>query len=238
MTLAAEVQQLATTDYVVLYEVWLGDIAPDLAGDNRYLRFTNQTNGLGQPIVWGGKTFTPYPIEAEGFDLTARGSPPRPKLRAANIDGVLSELCLAYQDLIQAKITRIRTFSRFLDAINFTGGNPNADPGEHYPLETYYIERRSDETNLFIEWELRWPFDLSGQKIPARAIVENICPWQYKSTECGWVPVVGKYFNNLDQPCAVDADDCSQQLSGCQRRFGAKSVLPYGGFPAVGVVRR
>ncbi|MDO9103380.1 MAG: phage minor tail protein L [Methylovulum sp.] len=236
--ITAEIQRLATSEFVSLYTLDLSGIAPDLPVGEQLLRFTPMVNELGQPIVWQGHVFTPYPIESEGFDVTAQGSPPRPKLRAANLDGVLSDLCLAYNDLVLAKLTRIKTFARFLDAVNFVDGNPEADADQHYPLEVFSIERKTEENDIFIEWELRWPYDLQGVLLPGRPIAQNLCPTLYKSPDCGWVPVEGHYFNQNDQPCSLVDDDCSQALTGCRLRFGAKNSLPFGGFPGAGMVRQ
>jgi len=233
-----EIQQLDASARIELFELYMGDIAPELSGDDRYLRFTAQTNELGEAVTWNGKAYSPYPIFADGFEINAQGSPPRPKLRAANIGGALSSLCLGYNDLVLAKLTLIKTFARFLDAVNFSAGNPDADPAQHFPLEKFLIERKTEENDIFIEWELRWPYDLQGVTIPARPIIQNLCPTLYKSADCGWVPVAGKYFNAADAATDAAGDTCSQALTGCKPRFGAKSVLPFGGFPGAGMVRR
>lgn len=238
MTISAEIQKLETSELVTLFELDLSDIAPELTGDDRYLRFTSMVNEKGESVVWQGKTYTPYPIDAQGFDLNAQGSPPRPTLRAANINGALSDLCLVYNDLVLAKITRLRTFGRYLDAVNFTDGNADADPDQHYPADVYRIERKTEENDIIIEWELRWPFDLQGVLLPSRVIAENLCAWKYKSAECSWSPVPGKYFDLTDTATSAGNDDCSKKLTACQLRFGAKAVIPYGGFPGAGMVRR
>lgn len=235
--IAQEIQKLSTTAVIELYELYLGDIAPSLPTEEQTLRFTAQVNELGNNLVWNGNTYTRYPIQATGFELNAQGQPPRPKLRAANIQNALTDFCLAYNDLVLAKLTRIKTFARFLDAVNFASGNADANPEQHFPLDVYFVERKTEENNVFIEWELRWAFDLQGVIIPGRPIVQNICPWLYKSSECSWVPVEGSYYDVTDTATTAGNDRCSQRLTGCQLRFGAKEVLPFGGFPAAGLTR-
>ena len=156
----AEIQKLETSALLSLYVVDLSSIAPELPEEEQILRFCPMTNELGESVVWQGNTYTPYPCEGEGFGVSTQGSPPRPLFRAMNINGVLTDLCLAYQDLVQAKITRMRTFARFLDAVNFADGNPDADPENHYPDDVFRIERKTDENDIYIEWELRWPFEI------------------------------------------------------------------------------
>ena len=148
----------------------------------------------------------------------------------------MTDLCLTHEDLVGATLTRQRTKARFLDAVNFANGNANADPNNHYPDDIYFIERKSSETAVFIEWELRWCFDLTSVVI-GRVITQNTCSWIYKSADCGWIPVSGKYFDATDTACTAQQDNCSHGLKACQLRFGAKSILPYGGFPGAGMVR-
>ena len=234
----AEIQKLETSALIELYALDLSTIAPSLPVDQQIVRFCPMTNELEQPIVWAGNAYTPYPIHAEGFGISTQGAPPRPVLRAANINGGLTRLCQAYQDLCQAKLYRYRTFARFLDAVNFADGNPEADPNQHYPVDMFRVERKTVENDSIIEWELRWPFDLQGVLLPGRFIAQNTCPTLYKSADCGWVLVEGRYFNVNDQACSAGSDDCSRRLKACELRFGAKAILPYGGFPGAGMVRQ
>lgn len=238
MTIRMEAQRMNPTALVELYELDLSLIAPALPEDQKIVRFAPTTNELGQPLVWQGSVYTPYPIEASGFEINAQGSPPRPTVKAANLGGVLTELCLAYQDLVQAKLSRRRTFARFLDGVNFAAGNDEADPTQELPRDVFLVERKSEENSVYIEWELRWPFDLQGVMLPGRVIAEGICTWQYTSAECGWVPQAGHYYDVTDAPCAAGQDECSKSLQGCRLRFGSGAVLPYGGFPGAGMVRQ
>ena len=84
------------------------------------------TNVLRAPVVWQGKTYSPWPVEASGFEWSGRGQLPTPHLKVANIAGTATALALAYDDLVGAKVTRRRTMARYLDAVNFPGG-VNAD---------------------------------------------------------------------------------------------------------------
>lgn len=238
MTFAAEIQALETSALVHLYTVDLSVIAPDLPEEEQFLRFCPMVNELGTAVVWQGNTYQPYPCESEGFSVTSQGSPPRPLFRALNLSGILTDLCQAYQDLVQAKVTRHRTFARYLDAVNFADGNPDADPDSHYPIDVFRIERKTAENEVFIEWELRWPWDLQGVILPGRPIIQNVCTWDYKSPECSWVPEVGSYFDINDEACAEADDECSHKLNGCKKRFGAKATIPYGGWPGAGMIRR
>jgi lambda family phage minor tail protein L len=158
-------------------------------------------------------------------------------MRVANITGVVGALCLAYQDLIGAKVTRKRTLLKYLDAENFVSGqNPTADPNVGFPDEVYFVNRKVAENNIYLEFELASAWDVAGVKLPRRQVIQNLCPWKYRGTECGYTggPKANIYDQSTSDP---DEDQCGKRLSSCKIRFGANSNLPFGGFPGVGMVR-
>ena len=113
-TIAAEIQSLSPT---AIIEMFVLD-ATSMPGGVVH-RFHAGTNKLTQPLVWQGVTYSPLPIEAEGFDLSGKGVLPRPKIRVANVNGMFSAEVMAFDDLVGCKVTRKRTFARYLDAANF-----------------------------------------------------------------------------------------------------------------------
>ena len=107
-------------------------------------------------IVWAGNTYQAFPVEAEGFEYNGSGQLPRPKIRVSNIMGTITAIMLT-TPLEGAKVTRIRTMARYLDAVNFPGGvNPlgTPDPTASFPAEIFYIDRKSAETRDVVEFEL------------------------------------------------------------------------------------
>ncbi len=195
------------------------------------------TNSLQQRLTWQGKTYDAFPIQVEGFEFNGNGQIPRPKLKVANVTGAITAIVLIYQDLVGAKITRKRTLAKYLDAVNFPGGvNPTADPTAEFADDIYYIDRKSRETRDVIEFELAASFDLEGVNLPRRQIVQNVCPWRYRSSECGYTGA--SYFDANDQSVPISTQDiCGKRLSSCQARFGQNAELPFGGFPAAGLFR-
>jgi lambda family phage minor tail protein L len=187
-------------------------------------------------VTWKGQQYAPWPITAEGFEVSGAGKQPTPALRVGNVDGSISALCIALGDLVGAQITRRRTLTKYLDAINFPDGNPSADPDEEFPPETWLIERKSHEDSEFVEFELSSPLDFDGEQLPRRQIIPNLCVSQYRGSECGYVGGPCADVNDVptDDP---SKDRCSQSLRGCKLRFGANNPLPYGGFPAAGLIR-
>jgi lambda family phage minor tail protein L len=55
-----------------------------------------------------------------------------PSLMVGNVTGFISALCLGFEDPVGAKLTRRRTLRRYLDAVNFPGGDAEADPDEEF----------------------------------------------------------------------------------------------------------
>ena len=194
------------------------------------------------PIVYQGITYLPYPIQVTGFELTSQGAQPRPKLSISNIGGFVGGLVISGKGLLGAKLTRIRTFHRFLD------NGINADPDAHWPPQTFFVDRKSKHDKMSIEWELATPLDSKHLKIPARMALRSVCDLKYRAfnpqvgqfnytnTTCpypGGAPS-DQYFDTQDlAQTDPSKDGCSHKLSGCKLRYGQKATLPFGGFPGL-----
>ena len=148
-------------------------------------------------IRYQGQTYLPLPIEASGFEYKGDGSLPRPTIRIANLRSEITGLLLSINqvtpgnDLNGAKVTRIRTLSRFLDSDNWENnvnpyGNPDDSANAQLPQEVYYIDRKVIENRDFVEFELSSALDLTNIKTPRRLAMQNLCQWEYKSKECGY----------------------------------------------------
>ncbi len=180
MTIQAEIQKLQPSAYVEMFEVDLTAL-----GDTVY-RFHAGTNALTQPVTWQGQVYQPWPAQATGFDYNVSGQIPRPKLTLANTSGTITALVLLLNDCVGGKVTRKRTLAKFLDAVNFADGNPSADPDAHLPDEVFFIDRKASETKDAVDFELTAAFDVTGVQLPRRQIIQNLCPWKYRSAECGY----------------------------------------------------
>lgn len=230
MSIASDIQKLNPGTLVELF------ILDATAIGGEVFHFHAGTNELLSNVVWQGVEYQRYPVEAEGFELKANGTSPRPKIRAANVGGTLGVAVRTNDDLIGAKIIRKRTFARYLDAVNFSGGNPHADPLVEMRDEIYYVDRKVTENRVMIEWELVSALDLAGVKLPRRQIIANVCPWQYRGQYCNYTG--GPVATATDQPTSDPAKDvCGKRLASCKLRFGANGILRYGGFPAAGLIR-
>lgn len=177
-------------------------------------------------IVWQGENYYCWPYSLEGIEMDGTGSAPTPSLAVANVDASISALCLAMQDLLQAKVTIHITFQHYLD------GEPDADPTQEFK-QIWYIDAKTSEDNVVVQWTLSNPADVNGKLIPARQI-HSICYWmlqgRYRGADCGYTGT--SYFdidgNPTDDPAK---DQCSGLTStGCKVRFGQDNPLPFGGF--------
>lgn len=209
----------------------------ELVLPDQTIRFHAGTNENRGSVIWQGNTYTPWPIQAQEFATPSQGSPARPKLQVGNFGGTISALCRQYDDLLWAKLKRRRTLVKYLDGVNFAGGNPTASPAEEYPVETWFITRKASESPAAIEFDLGSPLDLQGVKLPRRQVVAGTCLWAYRSGECGYAGgPVADYANNPTSDPAKD--QCSRTLRGCKKRFGENGELPFGGFPGIALVPR
>jgi len=229
--ITADAQQLEPGGRVTLYELDASSFGADQLFFHQHLQ-----SGV---IWWQGQEYGAWPIKAEGFARTG-DQPPTPKLSVSNIDGRISALCLAFDDLVGARVIRRQTLVKYLDAANFPDGNPTADPDEHFQDEVWFIERKTSEDEETVEFELTTAIDLNGEQLPGRQIIAGVCGWLirggYRGPYCGYTgpPVADANDIPTDDPAR---DQCSGLVRGCKLRFGADKELPYGGFPAAGLLR-
>lgn len=224
-----DIQKLTPGQYVELYEMDL----TNLGGDTYYFHGYTQVG----PIYWQGMEYTPWPIKVEGMGMTGEGQQNSPTLSVGNVSGLLTALCRIYDDLVDAKIVRHRTMGRFLDAVNFPGGNPEADPQEHFADDTYTIDQKQSADDELMVFALKSPLIASDRKLPGRQIVANCCQWLtiggYRGVYCGYTG--SNYATDKDVVTDdPEQDMCSGTLTGCKLRFGANNPLRYGSYPSAG----
>ena len=226
-----ELLKLSPSTLVVLYELDLTEI-----GDTKYF-FYEGTTESNENIVWQGNAYSALPIEATGFDVSSEGVQATPTVTISNVFGTMSTLAREFNDLLGAKVVRRRTMLKYLDAVNFESGNVEADPTVGYEDDVFFVNRKSSETHLSVEFELSSPWDVENILLPKRQIIKNLCSWTYRDPlTCGYSG--DAIADEFDAPTNLpSADRCSKTLhGGCKLRFPI-GELPYGGFPAAGLVR-
>jgi len=118
----SDINKLEPGDLIDLFEL---DMSTGTAPSTEPIfRWHSGINENYQEIVWQGNRYSSFPIEADGFEFSGKGSIPRPTLTVANITTLLSGVLSSYDDLVGSKVTRKRTFAKYLDAYCYTGGYP------------------------------------------------------------------------------------------------------------------
>lgn len=229
--ITSDIQSLAPGSVVDLFELDMTAIGGTV------LYFHAGKNNLLSDIVWGGVAYAAFPIVADGFEASGTGRMPRPTVRVANVTGLISAMLRDFDDLVGCRVTRRRTLAKYLDAVNFPGGtNPSADSTQEFPPEVWFIDRKSVETKMMVEFELAASWDVQGVLLPRRQAIANTCGWRYRSADCGYAG--GPVADNNDSPTGdISKDVCGKRLTSCKLRFGEFAVLPFGAFPAVGLIR-
>lgn len=230
-----EAQKLSPSGLVELFHL---DTTKFDGGGHDY--FHAGTNELSTSVTWQGIVYEPWPITASGFAKSGQGAIPRPRLSTSNYMGIFSAYVREFKDLRGAKVERILTHVKHLDAVNFEGGNAEADPTMEYPREIWYVNRKTKQTNMILEFELATNFDLQGTRIPRGQIFRGPCRWLaiggYRGPFCSYAGT--NYFDVMDNPVGTLAEDrCAGRVISCEIRFGVGSELPYGSFPGAGLAK-
>ena len=179
----SDIQKVNPSAIIELFTLTLDNA---LHGATTVYRFHAGTNlDANGKIVWDGNEYLRFPVQATGFAYQ-RGQLPRPTLTISNMGSPsISAILLtvnqttAGNDLTGAKVIRIRTMARFLDAANFSGAtNPfgTPDPTAEFPQEIYYIDRKKAENREIVSWELAAVFDLAGIRSPKRQCTRSLFP--------------------------------------------------------------
>ena len=163
-------------------------------------------NGVGTfndaELIFANNQYKRMSIEASGFEFNGKQLP-RPTLKVSNVFGDITTILLTLpQGLEGAKVTRIRTLRRYIDDINFEGGdilledsslllqeddslvdlesgqNPfgTADSTATFPDEVFFIDRKSAENRAEDVFELAASFDLDGVRLPKRQVLPDDFP--------------------------------------------------------------
>lgn len=238
-TIESAVQEFSPGNLVELYVV---DLTVLGGGVTRWANAAHASTA----ITFDGEIYTPVAIEVEGFEWNGRGAIPTPTLRIFPTDGIKAAM-LAYGDFIGGKLTRIKTFSRFLD------GQPDANPLERFPDEIYFFEQKTQFNKNVVEWSLSSVLDQEGVMIPKVPFLKDICQLKYRRYNGTTSPASFDYVLPADGGCpynganyydvdgnvvAMAADKCGKRLSECKRRNGDTAVLPFLAFPGITAYRR
>lgn len=132
-------------------------------------RFTNHFAESGS-VAFNGLTYTSLPIAATGYELTTSGTQPRPTLTVSNVTSVLLNAVITLGDIVGCKVSRIRTYEKFLD------GQPTTDTTQYLGPDVYFIEQKSSHTKTAITWQLASSLDRLGTMLPRRQVLKSEFP--------------------------------------------------------------
>ena len=182
--MAVPVSQLQSINPGAIIELFTLTLDSTLHGASTVYRFHNGANqNSNGEVVWAGNTYQRFPIKCEGFTFNGTGTLPRPTITISNILGTITAILAdvnqttSGNDLTGAKLTRIRTLGRFLDAANFaSGSNATADPTAEFPQEIYFLDRKITENRDVVQWEAISALDLVNVTLPKRIATRDIFP--------------------------------------------------------------
>lgn len=252
--LNSDLQKLSVTGRVTLYELdatklgagvfrWHGHVSHE---DWQIIDGSMVTDSLQvrRDIIWQGNVYEPLPIKSDGLEVRGDGKASMPVLNiSANREdaqgvmqiGFIRALCLQYHDLAGAKLTVTNTLAQYLDATNFSNGNPQANANE-YRKQVWFVEQKTGENALSVTFELSNPVDFEGSRIPSREIT-SFCHWalhgRYRGQECKYMGTA--MFTDEGLPTDNPAlDRCGGRLSDCRIRNNEQN---FGGFPSSSLIK-
>lgn len=192
-----EVFNLTGSCVIHLFEVDVSNLIFDqdiVTSLDTVFRFHNNIKLTNNTIFFKGLSYIAAPIEASGFEMNGRGTTATPTISiSVSPQGIpmlasLKEQIYNLGDLTGAKLIRITTLAKYLDAANFldqiTPSDFDPDNQVEFPRDIYYFERKSNESRSSLQYELSSSFDTQGIKLPARICLATKCPFQYRGAGC------------------------------------------------------
>lgn len=192
-------------------------------------------------VQHNGITYSPMDVQIDGMEYTAQGQLPTPTVTIGNVSKTIQAEVIAHNDLLGAKLTRRRTFEKYLD------GQPEADSGAIFADDVYYFNRKTAHNKYFIKWELMSEISYEGQQIPKRVVLRDVCTHRYRvydTTTSGFdytdstCPYTDTdYFDEYGNVCGIADDQCGKKLTDCELRYAVTEDKPTRAFPGVARVR-
>jgi lambda family phage minor tail protein L len=109
-SIQTEIQKLDPSAIIELFQLRL---TLAVNGIDTTFYYHAGTNALTGNVVFQGITYSAAPIEVDGFELTSKGTLPRPTMRIANVTGAISmpstSLVVSTRLLIRPPSSRIRS---------------------------------------------------------------------------------------------------------------------------------
>jgi|SRR6478736_369736 len=189
-----ELEKLTPSTIIELFELDTTGIDGNrLPSGQQIIRFHNFVSEGYYPVYFGSVKYSPIPVQFKNNELKGDGSSlPRPRLNIGNADGMVSYYMSQADGLIGARLTRRRTFARFLSGETWgmtATANPLGTPDAEAALsdDVFYVDKVVSENKQIVEFELASILELHKVRIPRRRMFANNCGFEYRnSTGCDY----------------------------------------------------
>ena len=124
-------RELHSLEPSAIIELFQLHLTATVNGVDQVYYFHAGTNQTQDSIIFDDLAYAAVPIEVDGFEVTTKGTLPRPSMKISNVSaistsgtdpivnyGTITALLNAYNPL-RAEVRRIRTCKKFLDSANF-----------------------------------------------------------------------------------------------------------------------
>lgn len=158
MTAQQELRTLNHDSIIELFEIDLQPIGADLQ-----FRFCNFDDANTASVALDGVTYSAWPIAAEGFKVSSKGSLPEPTITVSNYQSTITALLINYNPA-GATVTRRRILAKHLDG----GSAPN--PNAQFPADEFILDSWS-ENELVCQFRLVTALEYLNLQLPKRRII-------------------------------------------------------------------
>jgi lambda family phage minor tail protein L len=190
--LLLEAVSLNPTAVIDLFQLDLRPVGAVLTGNWNGVLYFHSGNQINRTdIIFQGVEYAQWPVDTKGFEWSTAATQPRPQVTFSNVLGPFTQMNLQYGGLVNAKLTRIRTFAKFLD------GMPEADSSAYFPPESWVINRKVQEDREVCVYELANPMDVEDISLPRRIVLADQCRWLYRGDGCGYTGTALFDINNF-----------------------------------------
>ena len=238
--ISREVHALESDAIIALYEIDISEIKKNLHLGSTLLledklRFHNLEVWNRDKIYFRDEAYHPIPIITEGFEISSSSELPRPTITFISMKGIdekteggtkfnfesLKQAIIKLESMIGAKVTRIRTFLKYLDASNkIPGAGQSVGTNPEFPREIYYVNRKVSENKGSLQLELSSVLDLENFKLPKRLCLANRCPFLYRGEGCAYE------YSATTPPPSNSCPNCDSDEDQQKEEFGNSAILP------------
>lgn len=169
MTISQDVLKSEIPALVELFKIDLSKTnETGLAGSILYLTPMTDSSNITSPqsVIFGGNTYSPFPLQLTGIESSSEGAPARPTLAVSNISKYIGGLVFAYNDIIGAEVIYIRTLATYL-------GSSGAIS---LPPMRFQIAKKLSHNKAAISFELRQFNDKERAYMPKRQMLKKDFP--------------------------------------------------------------